>query len=83
MTIIGTAGPDRGRQLVHDQGAHHALDHKVPNQPDEVMRLTDGRGVKVMLEMLANVNVAKDLALHAKRRAAITSYSDCSCDRAQ
>src|SRR5437773_1738951 len=27
MTVIGTAGTPRGRQLVLEQGAHHALDH--------------------------------------------------------
>ncbi len=27
MTVIGTAGTDSGRQLVLEQGAHHALDH--------------------------------------------------------
>src|SRR6266536_5591230 len=27
MTVIGTAGTARGRQLVLEQGAHHALDH--------------------------------------------------------
>ena len=27
LTVIGTAGTDRGRALVREQGAHHALDH--------------------------------------------------------
>ena len=61
MTVIGTAGTDRGRRLVAAQGAHHALDHTAPVYLDELMTLTSGRGVDVVLEMLANVNLQKDL----------------------
>jgi NADPH2:quinone reductase len=61
MTVIGTAGTDKGRALVRDQGAHHALDHKASGYLDRLMELTGGRGVDVILEMVANVNLAKDL----------------------
>ena len=61
MTVIGTAGTDRGRRVVAAQGAHHALDHTAPGYLDELMTLTSGRGVDVVLEMLANVNLQKDL----------------------
>ena len=65
MTVIGTAGTDKGRRLVMEQGAHHALDHTAGGYLDELMRLTGGRGVDVVLEMLANVNLAKDLGVVA------------------
>src|SRR5256714_435822 len=61
MTVIGTAGTDRGRRLVAEQGAHHALDHTAPGYLDELTALTNGRGVDVVLEMLANMNLQKDL----------------------
>jgi NADPH2:quinone reductase len=67
MTVIGTAGTDRGRRLVMEQGAHHVVDHTAPGYIDEVMRLTEGRGVDVVLEMLANVNLQKDLGIIAMR----------------
>jgi len=67
MTVIGTAGTDRGRRLVMEQGAHHVVDHTAPGYLDEVMRLTGGRGVDVVLEMLANVNLQKDLGIIAMR----------------
>ena len=67
MTVIGTAGTDRGRQLVREQGAAHVLDHKSPAHVDELMQLTAGHGVDVILEMLANVNLAKDLTVLARR----------------
>ncbi len=66
FNVIGTGGTERGRQLVTEQGAHHVLDHRAPNYLEELMKLTNGRGVDVILEMLANVNLAKDLNVLAK-----------------
>jgi NADPH2:quinone reductase len=66
MVVIGTAGTDRGRHLVSEQGAHHVLDHAAPEYLDGLMKLTDGRGVDVVIEMLANVNLDKDLNVLAK-----------------
>ncbi|MBM3222302.1 MAG: NADPH:quinone reductase [Candidatus Tectomicrobia bacterium] len=66
MTVIGTAGTERGKQLVREQGAQHVLDHTAAGYLDEVMRLTGGRGVDVILEMLANVNLGNDLAVLAR-----------------
>jgi NADPH:quinone reductase len=66
MTVIGTAGTDRGREMVVQQGAHHALDHRAPDYLQQVLTLTGGRGVDVVLEMLANVNLGKDLSVLAQ-----------------
>jgi len=66
MIVIGTAGTERGRQLVEEQGAHHVLDHRAPRYLEELMALTKGRGVDVILEMLANVNLGKDLTVLAR-----------------
>jgi NADPH2:quinone reductase len=63
--VIGTAGTARGRQLVQEQGAHAGLDHRGTTYLEEVRRLTAGRGVNVILEMLANVNLGKDLTILA------------------
>ena len=67
LRVIGTGGTERGRDLVIKQGAHHVLDHHAPNYIDELIKLTGGRGVDVVLEMLANVNLAKDLSALASR----------------
>jgi NADPH2:quinone reductase len=67
LTVIGTAGTDRGRALVLEQGAHHALDHGDAGYRDEIKRLTNGRGPDVVVEMLANVNLNHDLSLIALR----------------
>jgi NADPH2:quinone reductase len=65
MTVIGTAGTERGRKLVAEQGAHHVVDHTATGYLDEVLRLTGGRGVDVVMEMLANVNLQNDLGVIA------------------
>lgn len=67
VTVIGTAGSDAGMKLVREQGAQHALNHSADGYLDELMKLTDGRGVDAILEMLANKNLAKDLTVLAKK----------------
>ncbi|MCA1633779.1 MAG: NADPH:quinone reductase [Acidobacteria bacterium] len=66
FVVIGTGGTDEGRKLVVEQGAHHVLDHHAPGYLEEVIALTGGRGADVILEMLANVNLDKDLNILAK-----------------
>jgi NADPH2:quinone reductase len=65
MTVIGTAGTERGLAMVTAQGAHHVADHRTPDYEKQVLGFTGGRGVDVIAEMLANVNLAKDLTLLA------------------
>lgn len=65
MTVLGTAGSTRGLDLILKEGAHHAFDHTKPEHADEILKYTGGRGVDVILEMLANVNLATDLKLMA------------------
>jgi NADPH2:quinone reductase len=67
LTVIGTASTEKGRKLALEQGAHHVVDHRRPGYEEEIVALTKGRGVDLILEMLANVNLAKDLTLLALR----------------
>jgi NADPH:quinone reductase len=66
FTVIGTGGTERGRELVRRNGARQVLDHKSPKYLEQVLDLTGGKGVDVILEMLANVNLGKDLGALAK-----------------
>lgn len=66
LTVIGSAGTDAGRKLAADNGAHHVVDHRAPGYLEIVMGLTSRRGVDIILEMLANVNLGKDLPLLAR-----------------
>jgi NADPH2:quinone reductase len=65
MTVIGTASTEKGRRLVSEQGAHHVLDHSNAGYLDELLKLTSNRGVDIVMEMLANVNLQKDLGIIA------------------
>lgn len=64
--VIGTGGTEEGRKLAEEQGAHHVLDHRAPDYLEELTKLTGGRGPDVILEMLANVNLNKDLEVIAR-----------------
>jgi NADPH:quinone reductase len=64
--VIGTGGSEEGRKLIAQQGAHHVLDHHAPGYLEQLTKLTGGRGPDVILEMLANVNLNKDLGVVAK-----------------
>jgi len=66
LVVTGTAGTEKGLELVKGEGAHHALNHRAAGYQKEVLRLTGGRGVDVILEMLANVNLGEDLKLLAR-----------------
>ena len=63
LQVIGTAGTERGLALATANGAHHVLDHNAPDLVERVLKWTDGRGVNIILEMLANKNVPQDLAM--------------------
>jgi NADPH:quinone reductase len=66
LTVIGTGGTESGRRLVAEQGAHHVLDHRAPDYLKQIMVLTGGQGVDVILEMASHVNLGKDLTVLAK-----------------
>jgi NADPH2:quinone reductase len=65
MTVLGTAGTKKGLELVKREGAHHVFDHTQPGYLEQILKATSGQGVNLILEMLANVNLAKDLKLLA------------------
>lgn len=66
LWVIGTAGSDRGRELVLENGAHQVLDHGREGYLDRIPALTCEHGVDVVLEMLANVNLGRDLRILAQ-----------------
>ncbi|MGI8811625.1 MAG: NADPH:quinone reductase [Pyrinomonadaceae bacterium] len=66
LKIVGTAGSDEGKQLVSELGADLVVDHlssdkdAAANSKDKILEFTGGRGVDVVVEMLANVNLLLD-----------------------
>ena len=67
LTVIGTAGSEKGLELIRAQGAHHAVNHLSTEHHPEIMEITKAKGVDVILEMLANKNLGVDLKLLAER----------------
>ena len=65
LTVLGTAGTQKGLDLVKREGAHQVFDHSKAGYLEEIIKATNGRGLDVILEMLANVNLAHDLKLLA------------------
>jgi NADPH2:quinone reductase len=66
MTVIGTGGTARGLEIVREHGADHVCNHREPDYLAAVTSATGGRGVDVVLEMAAHINLDKDLSLLAK-----------------
>jgi NADPH2:quinone reductase len=66
LNIYGTAGSDAGLELIKREGAQHVFNHTKPGYEEEILKASGGQGVDIILEMLANVNLPKDLKMLAK-----------------
>jgi len=65
MTVLGTAGTEKGLELAMREGARHVFNHTKPDYREQILKTTGGLGVNLILEMLANVNLGHDLKLLA------------------
>jgi NADPH:quinone reductase len=66
LRVIGTGGTDRGLAAAKLHGADVLVNHRTEGYTDDIMKATGGRGVDLIVEMLGNVNLDKDLSLLAK-----------------
>ena len=60
-TVIVTAGSDDKCAACRALGADHAVNYKTQDFKDEVLRLTEGKGVDVILDMVAGGYVAREV----------------------
>ncbi|MFY9835645.1 MAG: NADPH:quinone reductase [Xanthobacteraceae bacterium] len=65
LKVLGTAGTPKGLELAKREGAHQVFDHRKAGYQEEILQATDNRGVDIILEMLANVNLPYDTKLLA------------------
>jgi len=65
MKVIGSAGTARGLDLVRELGADLAVNHREDGYIEQVREASNG-GPQLILEMLANENLATDLDLIPK-----------------
>jgi NADPH2:quinone reductase len=66
LTVIGTGGTEHGLELVKEHGADEAVSHREDGYLQKILAATGGRGVDVVLEMAAHINLDKDLSLLAR-----------------
>src|SRR5215831_6889688 len=66
LRVVGSAGTSKGLELIRAEGVDYAVNHTQAGYMNEVLRFTDGKGPELILEMLANVNLAADMDLVAK-----------------
>jgi len=59
--VIVTAGTDEKCAACLELGADHAINYKTQDFVDEIKRLTDSRGVDVILDMVAGSYVAREV----------------------
>jgi len=65
LSVLGTAGSTAGLELVRRLGANHVFNHNDPGYLEAIRAQTGRRGIDVVVEMLANVNLDHDLGLLA------------------
>jgi NADPH2:quinone reductase len=66
LRVIGTGGTDAGLASAREHGADVVVNHRNAGYTDEIMKATNGRGVNLIVEMAAHVNLDRDLTLLAK-----------------
>jgi len=66
LMVIGSGGTDAGLAVAREHGADVLVNHRAPDYMDEVLRATGGRGVDVIIEMAAHVNLDRDLTVLAR-----------------
>uniref|UniRef100_A0A2K5DLT5 Quinone oxidoreductase n=1 Tax=Aotus nancymaae TaxID=37293 RepID=A0A2K5DLT5_AOTNA len=62
LKVLGTAGTEEGK-VVLQNGAHEVFNHREVNYIDKIKTYVGEKGIDVIIEMLANVNLNKDLSL--------------------
>jgi NADPH2:quinone reductase len=65
LRVFGTAGTSKGLDIAKQEGAHQVFDHRKAGYQEEILHATDNRGVDIIVEMLANVNLSYDTKLLA------------------
>lgn len=63
LRVLATGGSDEGRKMLAGLGADAVFDHSVAGYEESIRAATDGKGADLIIEMLANVNLARDLTL--------------------
>ena len=66
LSVIGSGGTDAGLKAAREHGADVVVNHRTAGYADEIMKATGGKGVNLVIEMAAHINLNRDLGLLAK-----------------
>jgi NADPH2:quinone reductase len=67
LKVIGTASSDEGKTLIKEQGTDGVFDHTDEDHLGDIREFAGGKGVDIILEMLANANLERDFEALAMR----------------
>ncbi|KAM5257135.1 quinone oxidoreductase isoform 3-T3 [Ctenodactylus gundi] len=63
LRVLGTAGTEEGQKIVLRNGAHEVFNHREADYINKIKKSVGDKGINVIIEMLANVNLSNDLKL--------------------
>ncbi|XP_076436420.1 quinone oxidoreductase-like [Babylonia areolata] len=63
LRVLGTAGTQEGMDVVKANGAADVFNHREEGYTDKILSATGGEGPDVIVEMLSNVNLQRDLEI--------------------
>jgi myxalamid-type polyketide synthase MxaB len=61
--IFGTAGSDKKRSLLKSLGVHHVMDSRSLDFHDQILSVTNGEGVDIVLNSLAGEFIPKSISI--------------------
>ena len=65
LTVIGTAGTDKGTECVKRAGADYVFNHREADYLKKIVEVTGGVGPNLVFENAAHINLGKDLEILA------------------
>ncbi len=66
LTPFATYGSDSGEAMLRELGVRHSFSHADDGHTEAILEATEGTGVDLIVEMLANVNLESDLSMLAR-----------------
>ncbi|XP_056010918.1 quinone oxidoreductase-like isoform X2 [Ostrea edulis] len=67
LRVLGTAGSQAGLDLIARNGCDAVFCHREEGYATKIMEATENVGPQIIIEMLANVNLERDLTMIAKK----------------
>ncbi|QSR88298.1 NADPH:quinone reductase [Methylacidiphilum caldifontis] len=66
LNVLATAGSPKGREIIMNMGIKEVFNHNEEGYVEQILSYTKNQGLEIILEMLANKNLGKDLSLVAR-----------------